>query len=662
MDRKTVAAVSMIGLAAIFIRILPSLRAFAIGNDFGIYYTILQEFVKSGKIMDTFPSPWGGAGYGDFPVMYWIIIAFWKVTGISYTLLLVKIPPIFGGLASIIIFFIAYKITKYSAISLLAALFDALNPIIVFQTSISSILVFGHFFGLLTVLFFLYYVDDWRYYPAVLISSFLLVMSHPLSTYMYVLAVVGITLIGLFLNPRLRNRLRYAAFLYPFSAFIFAYWYVFFPNFSGFLSGGLLHLPASVIIAGFFFIITIVIFAPTNLLKPFIEKIEVSRHRMYQPLIYASLLIYFAAIGISIPLLYVILPAFSVRDIITILPLIMDGGIAIVGLNMVSGRAKYVTTGWLVLMFISFIYSLVTWNMILYPGRYFEYLFEPLSILEAIGIYGILQHARSSLVTDFRFRKRRGFARTIRILEAREANLKGYLIRLLKRANMQFKALRINNVKSFAVIGLLVVVLASSAATPYQVQKVVTPSGNQSINIPDHNAAVWLDHNASRNYSVATDHILGLLLNGYNVSSSFESIYYLWNSTGVNTSVLHELMGNAYSSSYNYTSVGYILIDNYMFKNGVWGYDGLTDPYIRPVTMDNASFLKFFAKPFQPVYFNYTSSSSWAIVFQVNWSALDASYSLSISPVHSLSSQGNITESEVWTIINSANSVEIGQR
>ena len=130
----------------------------------------------------------------------------------------------------------------------------------------------------------------------------------------------------------------------------------------------------------------------------------------------------------------------------------------------------------------------------------------------------------------------------------------------------------------------------------------------------------------------------------------------------MNTSVLHELMGNAYSSSYNYTSVGYILIDNYMFKNGVWGYDGLTDPYIRPVTMDNASFLKFFAKPFQPVYFNYTSSSSWAIVFQVNWSALDASYSLSISPVHSLSSQGNITESEVWTIINSANSVEIGQR
>jgi hypothetical protein len=313
-------------------------------------------------------------------------------------------------------------------------------------------------------------------------------------------------------------------------------------------------------------------------------------------------------------------------------------------------------------MFISFIYSLVTWNMILYPGRYFEYLFEPLSILEAIGIYGILQHARSSLVTDFRFRKKRGFVQTIRILEAREASLKGYLLRLLKRASIQLRAMRINNVKSFAVIGLLVVVLASSAATPYQVQKVVTPSGNQSINIPDHNAAVWLDHNASRNYSVATDHILGLLLNGYNISSSFESIYYLWNSTGVNISVLHELMGNAYSSSYNYTSVGYILIDNYMFKNGVWGYDGLTDPYIRPVTMDNASFLKFFSKPFQPVYFNFTSPSSWAVVFQVNWSVLDSNYNLSISPVHSYSSQGNITEAEVWSLINSANNVETSQR
>ncbi|MEM0157715.1 MAG: hypothetical protein QXN26_06630, partial [Thermoplasmataceae archaeon] len=642
MDRKTIAAISVIGIAAIFIRILPSLRAFAIGNDFGIYYTILQEFVKSGKIMDTFPSPWGGAGYGDFPVMYWIIIAFWKATGISYTLLLVKIPPIFGGLASIIIFFIAYKITRNSTISLLAALFDAFNPIIVFQTSISSILVFGHFFGLLTILFFLYYIDDWRYYPAALISSFLLVMSHPLSTYMYVLAVVGIALIGLFLNPRLRNRLHYAAFLYPFSAFIFAYWYMFFPNFSGFLSGGLLHLPAGIIIAGFFVIITFVIFLPTHLLRPYIDRIELSRHRMYQPLIYASLLIYFAAIGISVPLLYVLLPTFSVRDIITILPLMMDGGLAIIGLNMVSGRAKYVTTGWLVLMFISFIYSLLTWNMILYPGRYFEYLFEPLSILEAIGIYGILQSARSSYASDFRFRKRRGFVQTIRILEAREASLKGYLVRQLKRVRLQLKAMRINNVRSFAVIGLLVVVLASSAATPYQVQNVVTPSGNQSINIPDHNAAIWLDHNASRNYSVATDHILGLLLNGYNLSSSFESIYYLWNSTGVNATVLHELMGNSYSSSYNYTSVGYILIDNYMFKNGVWGYDGLTDPYIHPVPMDNASFLKFFNRPFQPVYFNYTSPSSWAIVFQVNWSAIDSTFNLNISPVHSLATQGNI--------------------
>ncbi|MEM0157055.1 MAG: hypothetical protein QXN26_03190, partial [Thermoplasmataceae archaeon] len=62
------------------------------------------------------------------------------------------------------------------------------------------------------------------------------------------------------------------------------------------------------------------------------------------------------------------------------------------------------------------------------------------------------------------------------------------------------------------------------------------------------------------------------------------------------------------------------------------------------------------------VYFNYTSPSSWAIVFQVNWSAIDSTFNLNISPVHSLATQGNITEAKVWSIINSGNIVESGQR
>lgn len=633
MTRKTPAALISISIMGILIRIFPTIRGFAIGNDFGIYYTILQDFVRTGAVVRTFKSPWGGAGYGDFPVMYWIILGIWKSTGISYTELLIKVPPIFGGLSSIIIFFIARRLTGKDSVALLAAIFDAVNPILVFQTSLSSILVFGHFFGLLTVLSFLLYMDNRRYLIGVLLSGALLIASHPLSTFMYLMAIVGISLASLLESSSLRKRFDLAFVVYTLSAMTFLYWYLFFPGFRGFISGGILHLQAWVVVITYFTVISALFAFPYEKIRPFVSKILHSTKRNRKTIIILSLTAYLVASITAMVLLVRLLPAFHAVDALDLIPLLMDAFLGLIGITFAEGKFKIVILGWLSLLFIAFLYSVATWNMVLYPGRYFEYLFEPLSILEALSIVEILRSTHASVESRLTHFRPETYRKNIDDLaEGRKTGLI-ILLKALWKLRLQLRRSSMSNARSFAVIGLLVIVVASSAVTPYQVGTTVTPSGNQSINIPDYKAAVWLDQNSSRNYSIATDHILGLLLDGYNLTGTFESISFLWNSTALNSSVIKELMGNYASSSLNYTPVGYILIDNYMFKNGVWGFDGLVNPYAKPIPMSNASFLKFFQEPFRAVYFNYTSSNSWALIVQVNWSYMDENYHLNVPAV-----------------------------
>lgn len=629
MERKTVAAISAIAFLAVFIRIFPTFSNFAVGNDFGIYNTIIRDFALSGKIFSTYKSPWGGAGYGDFPVMYWIIIGLWKLTGLNYTELLVRVPPIFGGLTSVIIYLIAWKITGNRIVSLISALFDAVNPVIVFQTSISSILVFGHFFGLLTILFLLCYAESYRYLIPAVFSGFVLVMAHPLSTFMYLIAATGIVLVSLYRDSSLRERIRFALFLYPVSIFTFVYWYFFFPGFQQFLSAGILHLPGSLVMGGFFALVTIVLAFPFRLLQPHVRKFDRFRRANSLGFLKGSLAIYGVSIGIGFPLMVKLLPSFTVLDGLSMIPVVLNGALAIVGMSLSRGRARIILTGWLLLLGSAFLYSLATWNTVLYPGRYFEYLFEPLSILEGIAIYSLMIRLRSSSpLIDGSIHPH--LSRGIGYVREGEEYLLSHMNGFARNVRASTRVGYHTSAGTLAIIGIILVVCTASAATPYQVGKIVTPSGNQSISIPDYHAAQWLLGNASQNYSVATDHILGLMVDSYNQSGTFEDIHYLWNESSVNTAMLQEMMGNSYNRSSNYTPVGYVLIDNFMLYNGVWGYDGLSNPYAKPIVMSNMSFFKFFSEPFVPVYFNYSLSTSWAIVFAVNWTYIDVTYGLHI--------------------------------
>lgn len=630
MNWKTAAALAIVGIAAIFIRVYPTMGNFAFGNDFGIYNTIAGDFLRSGRIFDTFQSPWGGAGYGDFPVMYWIVLGLAKLTGLNYTTMLVMVPPVFGGLCSIIVYFMAYRLTRNNIVSIFAAVFDAVNPVIVYQTSISSILVFGHFFGLLTVLFFIMYADNRRFFFPFMASAALLVMSHPLSTFMYLLAVLGITLACVFRGAGLIRRLHLALGVYSFSAFMFIYWYLFFNTFGDFMSGGLLHIPAPLLILAYYALASLILFFPVDRLSILRAGLNVKIFRNRISWLYFALASYAIVSLFSLIILFSVLKTISVADAASFLPLILDGALAIAGMYFAGGSFRQTTSGWLFLLGVALTYSVVTWNMVLYPGRYMEYLFEPLSLLEALGMANTLYGLRAYYRKGAESRDERDGVRLAgkgRLYISRKTRkFKVVIVPLRNAAKWRYN--RVNAALAFL---LLIFLVAASAATPYQVGNIVTPSGNQTISLPDYEAAKWLEYNGDRNYSVATDHILGLMVDSYNMSGTFEFINQTWSQGTITAEVLHELMGNDYFPGSNYTPVDYIMIDNYMFDKGVWGFGGLINPYSQPVRMTNQSFLKFLSPPFVPVYFNNTATGEWALVVQVNWTYVNAEFGTDVT-------------------------------
>lgn len=626
---KTALPLAIVGILAVLIRIYPTMGNFAFGNDFGIYSTIARDFVSSGKIFETFQSPWGGAGYGDFPVMYWIVLALSKISGLNYSTMLIKAPPVFGGLCSIIIYFIAYRLTRNRLVSILSAVFDAVNPVIAYQTSISSILVFGHFFGLLTILFFISFMEDRRYFVPFLAAGFLMIMSHPLSTFMYLVAMLGISFTYLVNGQKLGVRIRLAVALYSVSTFMFVYWFLFFRGFTNFMSGGLLHIPAAFIIFAYYFAVALLLFFPMDRLsgikpdfafRPLARKTEI---------LYISLAIYASVAIIAVVSILKLVRSITTLDAVAFTPLILDGALALTGLFFARGKLKRIVSGWSLFLGVSLLYSVLSWNMVLFPARYIEYIFEPLSLFEAVAVVGIFNELREHHLREHST-EILAWTRDQRIpIRERPHGLEA-----LKKGTLGFfdsVSGKYNKTNAFVALLLLFCLIAASAATPFQVGNMVTPSGNQTITLPDYEAAKWLEYNGDRNFSVATDHILGLMVDSFNLSGTFEQINQTWSQSSFGNQSLHELLGNAYLPSQNYSPVDYILIDNYMLSKGVWGYDGLSNPYANPVVMTNKSFDKFFVPPFVPVYFNNTSKGTWALVLQVNWTYINSVYGTNVS-------------------------------
>ncbi|MGC8609510.1 MAG: hypothetical protein ACP5UV_06555, partial [Thermoplasmata archaeon] len=317
----------------------------------------------------------------------------------------------------------------------------------------------------------------------------------------------------------------------------------------------------------------------------------------------------------------------SVYAVDVFIPVFIITSIAAVG--YIYAWKKYrLVLGMLSLLFVAAVFSVSTMNPVLLPGRFFEYLFEIVSILDGIGVYEYISEKRPKIISIEYKRKPEdtrtfstpapcvtSFVQSIPYIHIDTGSSSSRISRREYFERKEYTKAQI----SIAV--LLIIVLIGSAYSIYPVGSIVVPSGTQSISFQDEAAISWLEVHGNRSFSVASDHRLGLLVEAYNFTDTFEYSSYLWNKSSYN---LYEPQLTGMYGNKTLPPVGYVLIDNYMYKDGVWGYRGIINPDTESLKFTNSSFLKFFMNPFIPVYFNYSSSDkNWAMIVEVNWSYID---------------------------------------
>ncbi|KAA8923492.1 hypothetical protein [Thermoplasma sp.] len=630
MNRRIVSALGVIAIAALIIRLIPSLTSYGWGNDFGIYYYITQDYVKSRLLVIDVPSQWGTSGYGSFPVMYWVISLIYFVTGIKWNILLKFVPQFFGAMTVILIFFITREITRDDRMALVAAAFLSVNPVQAYQTSISSILVFGHFFGLLTILsLFVSFRKRYFIIPTSIFSVFL-VMSHQLSTFMYLLEIIGILAYYKISKGYVEERYRH--FLFGFSAFMFVYWLVNVPNTKGFITGGADGLPWYAVIAIYFAVIYMFFNLPgkyMTVIRNLILKLKPMDKKITAPITVAlSFLV--PSVAVLIYQKYIV--NLSGYSFFVFIPVLLSVSIAAYGYIVVWKKYR-ILLGMLSLLLIVAIYAAMTMSGVLLPGRFFEYIFEILSIYDGIAIVSYLDSKKpKEIKIEYKIKSTKPSPVVVGPsfgINVTAPSIYYYPSGTGYESTKFYYQRKRYSASQILISAVMIVIIVGSAGSVYPLGHVVVPSGTQAISYQDYYAIEWIDSHANANYSVLSDHRLGLLIEADNISDPFEYASFIWNSTDYPI-IVQELSGHF--TNHTTKPIEFILIDNYMYTDGVWGYEGAVNPDRPPIKFTNETFLKFMYEPFVPVYFNYSADKSqWALIIEVNWTYIDDHYSMNVS-------------------------------
>ncbi|MEM0099082.1 MAG: dolichyl-phosphate-mannose--protein mannosyltransferase [Thermoplasmata archaeon] len=612
----------VITLLGILLRILPSYRYSIWGVDFGIYYALTTAFVNLGLIFNSLPSIWGSSGYGNFPMFYWTMVLIHDLTGFSVNMLLLRVPPIFAGFTIPIIYFISKKITKSDAIGILSALFLAINPLEIFETSMVGLLVFGHLFLLLSILLFLYSRDNIKFYFPLIFSSIALIFSHHLSTYMYILSIFGIIYITKIVNNSYKNYYLEVIYLITFISGTFAYWFIKVPSMYAFMEQAFLGIFPWYIVVMIFYILVFLLFFMSKYIRKIVEKISIKEIEMKDSFTFFltlflvfTIFILLATIGIKgIKITYL--------GLVYSIPFILTIGLIGIGINRIKKyyNAKIIILGWIFFLSISLLYSTITWNGVLIPYRYLEYLFEPFSILAGIGFYEIYNYKTTHQPKDERkyyYLPPESFIKAPVI--SQEIRTSAPMMFFNERNFKKLVQVENTDLKSIFLIFLIIFVMIS-LVTAYPFINQVSEVSQNYVTPVMMSGIYWIEKNGNKNYSVATDAVDGLYLEALGFNSSFEYTYYLWNSSNWKDAI-YEL--NGFNGTY--PKIGYVLINSNMYYNGVYGYELSTHPsYDPPIYISNSSFEKFFSEPFEKVYYNSTyDNSQWVYVFIVNWTYIE---------------------------------------
>jgi hypothetical protein len=586
---------------AIILRSIPAWINPAWGCDFGIYYGLTNSLIKSGELFNPYYG-WGSS-YQYFPVLYAITGAAHWLTGIDVLTLMPKIAPLFGGLSVFLFYFVVYELLGDKKKALLSTLFLAVMPFHVYQTSHASPLTVGHFFMMFSLYLFIKFRRDTRYILPLSISTSLLIMSHHLTTYMYLISLIFIVFIENIANKQWTDHVKKdALYILGTSSCIFAYWItVATPIYESFIRTGLkvgtLHVGSSTLIILFY----LMFFAMFGIIH-LIRKVRPYK-RKSPPSAKSPLTKFFAAISIALIIMVVFsvvkLPwtnfSFTPLSILYSLPLLIMVSLGVVGFRSTELLPNgWFIRGWLGALLLSFIFSLVTNSTVLFPHRHIEYMMAPLSIISMCGFNELF----SSLKID-------------------KKNLLDNLHTIKKPSIFFIRKNPFKQNRQFLYLTVILLLVTANAASVYPSHVALNASYEV---ITDENLAAidWIENHVDKNRTIiASDHRLARVAEAIGYNTTLDEACDMW-ITKSYIECLDELEG----IGKNYSRITHIIIDDVMKERVV--HVGFGQIYY----MSNDSYDKFSFQPFTLVFRNATKNEKgveehWTEVYKVNWNDID---------------------------------------
>ena len=581
----------LITAVAIIIRSLPGWTSPAWGGDFGIYYGLTNSFIDTKSFYNPYLG-WG-ASYQYFPVLYVITgIAHW-ITGIDVITIMPRLIPIFGGLSVGIFYFVVYELLNNRRSALLAASFFAVLPFHVLQTSHAAPLTLGHFFMMLSLLFFIKYRQNNKYLIPLVLSTGLLIASHHLTTYMYMISLVFIVLSENASSKTWTKTIKKDTIcILATTIFTFAYWRFFAPVvFDQFMKGGInlgfgKTSPAIIILLFYSAILLMFLLIVMKRRLHVFSKIREISNKTSKVFFFSTI-----AFFISLMVLFTFVDApildhkFEPLAVLYSIPVILIFGLTVVGFPRLrfTKNGNFIR-GWMYALVISFLFALVT-NGRIEHFRHFEYMMAPISI---IAIYGL-----GRLFKDLHFE-------------------------FIWGRNFKLTSHKIMSYKKFIYVGFIALLVSANATTVYPGHTAMN-MGYKVITEEDLSATEWISSNIPCNNTVfASDHRIERMLEaaGYNTTKNKASL--IW--TEVN---LSEYISHLDSETYEF-KVTHVVIDDVMREKYVQKQDKKTVfDY-----MTNGSYEKFFSPPFSLLYRNETLNKNnetihWTEVYAVDWTYID---------------------------------------
>ncbi len=316
-------------------------------------------------------------------------------------------------------------------------------------------------------------------------------------------------------------------------------------------------------------------------------------------------------------------PYISYVAIFISLPFIIFISVSVVGIKYFLIENNIAETlGWSMAIILSLLYSFVTKNTVLLPARNIEYLSEPFCIITGYVLIKWYHYFRS-IKRGTGIKIKQVYAEVRQVTTPIAINgPAGVTIVTVPRSgavrnvrSLTYSARR--PVENIIVIAAVSLVLMMGVAS-YPMVNYFVPSHNEAITLEDNATIQYLIQTGNRSLSVATDHQIGILLYSYGFSSPFNNISILWNATS-----WPDAIGEITGENGSYSPIGYVFLNSYMLRYGVWGYNSSLNPNQAPIQVNGSAFTKFFREPFQLVYENSSAAdNSTSYLFALNWTYL----------------------------------------